>query len=194
MVGRIGQFDVSPSVLGCASTLSPRLLSQICKIFLTVHAHMLSQQLSTTTHLPPLPLSLPCFQLNLGTLVVPTAANSSLMAQFFLCFRLDLQIWSHHCDSSHRKCWSEKKDGVQRGSLRRLPLLIGRDFFTPARAVESMGERTPNIGTGVGNLLVSRAGHLALRLNAQTWHREADVVLDIPAHLRQRRRRRDPSN
>ena len=85
-----------------------------------------------------------------------------------------------------------RKDGVQRGSLRRLPLLIGRDFFTPARAVVSMGERTPNIGTGVGNLVVSRAGHLALRLNAQTWHREADVVLDIPAHLRQRRRRRDP--
>ena len=44
-----------------------------------------------------------------------------------------------------------------------LPLLIGRDFLTPARAVVDMDEKTLRIGTGVDDLVVSRAGHLALR-------------------------------
>ena len=48
---------------------------------------------------------------------------------------------------------------------KRLPLLIGRDFLTPARAVVDMGEKTLRIATGVDDLVVSRAGHLALRLN-----------------------------
>ena len=53
-----------------------------------------------------------------------------------------------------------------------LPLLIGRDFLTSARAVVDMGEKTLRIGTGVDNSVVNRAGHLALRLNPQDWHRE----------------------
>ena len=60
-----------------------------------------------------------------------------------------------------------------------LPLLIGRDFLTPARAVVVMGEKTLRIGTGVDDLVVSRAGHLALRLNPQDWHREANLIEDI---------------
>ena len=48
-----------------------------------------------------------------------------------------------------------------------LPLLIGRDFLTPARAVVDMGEKTLRVGTGVDDVVVSRAGHLALRLNPQ---------------------------
>ena len=62
-----------------------------------------------------------------------------------------------------------------------LPLLIDRDFLTPARAVVDMGEKTVRIGTGVDNLVVSRAGHLALWLNPRDWHREANLI------------RRDPS-
>ena len=52
-----------------------------------------------------------------------------------------------------------------------LPLLIGRYFLTPARAIVDMGEKTLRIGTGVDDLVVSRAGHLALRLNPQDSHR-----------------------
>ena len=63
-----------------------------------------------------------------------------------------------------------------------LPLLIGRDYLTPARAVD-MGEKTLRIGTGVDDL-VSRAGHLALRLNPQDWHRETNLIEDIPVRLR----------
>ena len=73
-----------------------------------------------------------------------------------------------------------------------LPLLIGRDFLTPARAVVDMGEKTLRIGTGVDDLVVSRAGHLALRLNPQDWHREANLIEDIPVRLRARRKRQDP--
>ena len=58
-----------------------------------------------------------------------------------------------------------------------LPLFIGRDFLTPARAVVDMGEKTLRIGTGVDDLVVSRAGHLALRLNPQDWHREANLTV-----------------
>ena len=39
-----------------------------------------------------------------------------------------------------------------------------------------MGEKTLRIGTGVDDLVVSRAGHLALRLNPQDWHREANLI------------------
>ena len=70
-----------------------------------------------------------------------------------------------------------------------LLLLIGRDFLTPARAIVDMGEKTLRIGT-VDDLVVSRAGHLTLRLNPQDWHREANLIEDIPARLRARRRRR----
>ena len=48
---------------------------------------------------------------------------------------------------------------------RDLPLLIGRDFLTPAQAVVDMREKALRIGTGVDNLIVSRAGHLALQEN-----------------------------
>ena len=41
------------------------------------------------------------------------------------------------------------------------------------------------------NLVVSLAGHLALRLNAQEWHREANVVLNVPARLCAREKKRD---
>ena len=75
---------------------------------------------------------------------------------------------------------------------KQLPLLIGRDFLTPARAVVDMGEKTLRIGTGVDDLVVSRAGHLALRLNPQGWHREANLTEDIPVRLRVRRKRQDP--
>ena len=64
-----------------------------------------------------------------------------------------------------------------------LPLLIGR---------VDMGEKTLRIGTGVDHLVVSRAGHLALRLNPQDWHREANLIEDIPVRLRARRKRQDP--
>ena len=72
---------------------------------------------------------------------------------------------------------------------RHVPLLIGRDFLTPAGAVVDMGEKTLRIGTGVENLVVSRAGHLAL----QNWFTEVNAVLDIPARLRERRKRHDSS-
>ena len=39
---------------------------------------------------------------------------------------------------------------------------------------------------------MSRAGHLALRLNPQDWHREANLIEDIPVRLRARRKRQDP--
>ena len=55
-----------------------------------------------------------------------------------------------------------------------------------------MGEKTPRIGTGVDKLVVSRVGHLALRLNPRVWHREENVTDDIPARLRARRKRQDP--
>ena len=61
-----------------------------------------------------------------------------------------------------------------------LPLLIGQDFLTPARAVVDMDEKTLRTGTGVDDLVVSRAGHLALRLNPRDWHREANLIEDIP--------------
>ena len=73
-----------------------------------------------------------------------------------------------------------------------LPLLTGRDFFNPARAVVDVGEKTLRIGTGVDNLVVSRAGHLALPLNPRDWHREANLVEDIPVRLRARRKRQYP--
>ena len=73
-----------------------------------------------------------------------------------------------------------------------LPLLIGRDFLTPARAIVDMGEKTLRVGTGVDDLVVSRAGHLALRLNPQDWHRETNLIEKIPVRLRARRRRQDP--
>ena len=44
----------------------------------------------------------------------------------------------------------------------------------------------------VDDLVVSRAGHLALRLNPQDWHREANLIEDIPVRLRVRRKRQDP--
>ena len=80
---------------------------------------------------------------------------------------------------------------VERWSLRpeqRLPLLLLsawslRNTCTCARAVVDMGEKTLKIGTGVENLIVSRAGHLALQLNPRNWHREVNVVMDIPACL-----------
>ena len=59
-----------------------------------------------------------------------------------------------------------------------LPLLKGRDFLTPARAVVDMARKTLRIGTGVDDLVVSRAGHLALRLDPQDWHREANLIED----------------
>ena len=49
-----------------------------------------------------------------------------------------------------------------------------------------MGEKTLRIGTGVDDLVVSRAGLLALRLNPQDWHREANVTEDISVRLRAR--------
>ena len=55
-----------------------------------------------------------------------------------------------------------------------------------------MGEKTLRIGIGVDDLVVSRAGHLALRLNPQDWHREANLIEDIPVRLRARRKRQDP--
>ena len=73
-----------------------------------------------------------------------------------------------------------------------LPLLIGREILTPARAVVDMGEKTLRIGIGVDDLVVSRAGHLALRLNPQDWHRETNLIEDIPVRLRARRMRQDP--
>ena len=73
-----------------------------------------------------------------------------------------------------------------------LPLLIGRDFLTPARTVVDVSEKTLRIGTGVDNLIVSRVGHLALRLNPRDWHREANVTEDIPVRLRATRKRQDP--
>ena len=73
-----------------------------------------------------------------------------------------------------------------------LPLLIGRDFLTPARAVVDMGEKTLRIGAGVDDLVVSRAGHLALRLNPRDLHREANLTEYIPVRLRARRKRQDP--
>ena len=54
-----------------------------------------------------------------------------------------------------------------------LPLLIGRDVLT-ARAFVDMGKETLRNGTGVDNLIVSRAGHLALQLNPRNWHREVN--------------------
>ena len=65
-------------------------------------------------------------------------------------------------------------------------VLIGREFLTLARAVVDMGEKTLRIGTGVDNLVVCRAGHL----NPRNWQREVNVVVDIPACLRERRRDR----
>ena len=47
-----------------------------------------------------------------------------------------------------------------------ISLLIGRHFLVSAR------EKTLRIGTGVDNLVVSRAEHLALRLNPRDWHRK----------------------
>ena len=80
----------------------------------------------------------------------------------------------------------------QRGSFE-TPALVGcSDFLTPARAVVDMGEKTLRIGIGVDDLVVSRAGHLALRLNPQDWHREANLIEDIPVRLRARRKRQDP--
>ena len=73
-----------------------------------------------------------------------------------------------------------------------LPLLIGPDFLTPARAIVDMGEKTLRIGTGVDDLVVSRAGHLSLRLNPPDWHRETNLMEDIPVRLRARRKRQDP--
>ena len=73
-----------------------------------------------------------------------------------------------------------------------LPLLIGRYFLTPARAVVNMGEKTLRIGTGVDDLVVSRAGHLALRLNPQDWHRESNLIEDLPVRHRARRKKQDP--
>ena len=54
-----------------------------------------------------------------------------------------------------------------------------------------MGEKTLRIGTGVDDLVVSRAGHLAPRLNPPDWHREANLIEDIPVRLRARRKRQD---
>ena len=51
---------------------------------------------------------------------------------------------------------------------RHVPLLIGRDFL-------DMGEKTLRIGTGVEKL----------------GFREVNAVLDIPARLRERRKRQD---
>ena len=51
-----------------------------------------------------------------------------------------------------------------------------------------MGEN----GTGVDHLVVSRAGHLALRWNPQDWHRETILIEDILVRLRARRKRQDP--
>ena len=74
------------------------------------------------------------------------------------------------------------------------PLLIGRDFLTPARAIVDTGEKTIRLGTGVDDLVVKRAGHLALRLNPQDRHREMNLIEDIPVRLRARRKRQDPSD
>ena len=57
-----------------------------------------------------------------------------------------------------------------------------------------MGEKTLRIGTGVDDLVVSRAGHLALRLNPQGWHRQANLIEDIPVRLRVRRKKTGSSN
>ena len=73
-----------------------------------------------------------------------------------------------------------------------LPLLIGRVFLTPASAVADMGEEMLRIGTAAENLIASRAGHVALQLNPQNWHIEVNVVSDIPARLRERRKTQDP--
>ena len=54
-----------------------------------------------------------------------------------------------------------------------LPLLIGRDFLTPAGAVVDICE-TLRIGTGVDNLIVSGAGHLALQLKPRTLARRSE--------------------
>ena len=66
------------------------------------------------------------------------------------------------------------------GPSKHLPLLIDRDFLTPARAVVDMGE-TLRIGTGVDNLVVGRAGHQALRLNPRDWHKEANLIRRYPS-------------
>ena len=68
---------------------------------------------------------------------------------------------------------------------KQLPLLIGRDFL-------DMGGKTLRFGTGVDDLVVGRAGHLALRLNPQDWHRGTNLIEDIPVRLRARRKRQDP--
>ena len=53
---------------------------------------------------------------------------------------------------------------------------------------------TLRIGTSVDNLIVWRAGHLALRLNPPDWHREANLTQDFPVRLRARQKRQDPRN
>ena len=66
-----------------------------------------------------------------------------------------------------------------------LPLLICRDFLTPARAVVDLARRRSGlIGTGVYDLVVSRAGHLALRLNPQDHLRSGFSDGDCDCHTR----------
>ena len=85
-------------------------------------------------------------------------------------------------------CWQEGQNCFQRGSFE-TPALVDWSRFG---AVVDMGEKTLRIGTGVDDLVVSRAGHLALRLNPQDWHREANLIEDIPVRLRASRKRQDP--
>ena len=77
---------------------------------------------------------------------------------------------------------------------RHLPLLSGRDFPTPARAVVDMGEKTPRTGNGVEKLVLSRTGHVALPFTPQCWHRNVHVWHpDVPARIREEsRKRRNP--
>ena len=78
---------------------------------------------------------------------------------------------------------------------KQLLLLIGRYFHTLCTSCCGYGRETRSgIGTSVDNLIVWRAGHLALRLNPRDWHREANLTEDFPVRLRARRKRQDPRN
>ena len=65
-------------------------------------------------------------------------------------------------------------------------------FLFSTQKGDELPLQTLRIGTAVDDLVVSGAGHLALRLNPQDWHRETNWTEDIPVRLRARRTRQDP--